>query len=52
MTVGDLIQALWFTPCWLVLGVGTVLAAGGLLAGCATISLIEARERHGTREQL
>lgn len=48
MTVGELIQALWGWPVWLVLGVAITIAASTLLATCVTVMLIESREHRGT----
>lgn len=45
MTVGEVIQALWSWPIWIVLAVAVTLAAGALLAICTTVMLIENRER-------
>lgn len=45
MTVGDVIQALWWQPVWLVLAIVVIIASGALLTACAAITLIESRDR-------
>ena len=46
MTVGEVIQALWWQPAWLVLAVLVILAIAALLVGCTAVMLFDAWERH------
>lgn len=50
LTVGEVIEALWWQPCWIVLGGAVTIMAAALVAVCAVVMLAESREHHGRRE--